>query len=670
MNISAAQIKNLKAAVATGLRSFYRPPILTCSEYADQHFYMSSESSYTEGRWESLPFQVGILNAMGNDQIITLNLMKSARVGYTKMLMANSAYKVEHKKRNVLIYQPRDTQAKTFMKKHVETAIRDIPVWRKLAPWLGRKHKDSTLEDKIFTNGKTLMVRGGTAAANYREISTDDVIYDELAGFDESIEHEGNATSLGDTRVELSMFPKSIRGSTPKVLGTCQIEKACSESPHFFKFNLPCPHCGELQELRWGGATEKFGIKWLRDSEGNQDPSTAYYLCEHCACCIENNQLDEMELDPRAIWICENTGIRTVDFIDFYDAVGNDISTPNNISIHVWSGYNSLNSWAKLVTEFYKAKGDREKMQTFVNTKMGLPWDEDNGERLEWEDLARRREMYPDNKVPEWVVYLTAGVDTQDDRYEGRVWGWGPGKECCLVDRFILNGDPASQVLLDKVCERLQKSYIRADGVRLDIGLTAWDSQGHYTDTVYSMSKKLGVMKVIPIQGANVYGKPIANFPRKKNRKGVYLTEVGTDNAKELIMSMLRIAPDPLVRKPGAIHLPLNESICDDAELQQLTAERKIAVRRNGRIVYRWDAGKRRNESLDCLVYAMAALYIAMERFGIDLEKMAQDNILAANDIDPDVQDRAQVESNKPHTESRSEQTNNWLGDTGTGGWL
>lgn len=666
MSISAAQIKNLKAAVAAGLRGFYRPPMLTCSEYADEHFYMSSESSYTEGKWESLPFQIGILNAMGNDQISVLNLMKSARVGYTKMLMANSAYKIEHKKRNVLIYQPRDAQAKTFMKKHVETAIRDIPVWRALAPWMGRKHKDSTLEDKIFTNGKTLMVRGGTAAANYREISTDDVIYDELAGFDESIEHEGNATSLGDTRIELSMFPKSIRGSTPKVLGTCQMEKACSESPHFFKFNLPCPHCGELQSLKWGGAEEAFGIKWRKNEKGEHDPSTAYYLCEHCGCCIENNQLDDMELHPSSIWICENTGIRTRDFIDFYDAEGNDITTPPNISIHIWSAYNSLNSWAKLVTEFLKAKGDKEKLQTFVNTKLGLPWDNDTGERVEWEDLKRRREMYPKGCVPDWVVYLTCGIDTQDNRYEGRVWGWGAGKEAALIDRFILHGDPADQVLKDKVAERIAKSYSRADGVILNIGVTCWDSGGHYTDDVYSMSKKLGVMRVIPVKGANVYGKPIANFPRKRTAKGVYLTEVGTDNAKELIMAMLRIDPDVDVRKSGAIHFPLNESVCDEVELQQLTAERKLPKRVDGRIVYRWDNQDRPNEALDCFVYALAALYIALEKFGINLDKLSHVKPIATTNSE-------QTAAEHKPTAKPKASANSWLNGGGggvSGGWL
>jgi phage terminase large subunit GpA-like protein len=660
MNISAAQINNLKAAVAAGLRSFYRPPMLTCSQYADQHFYMSSESSYTEGKWESLPFQIGILNAMGNDQIITLNLMKSARVGYTKMLMANAAYKIEHKKRNVLIYQPTDGIAKKFMKKHVETAIRDMPIWKALAPWIGRKHKDNTLEDKIFTNGKTLLVRGGTAAANYREHSVDDVIYDELSGFDESIEHEGNATSLGDTRIELSMFPKSIRGSTPKVLGSCQIEKACSESGYQFRFNLPCPHCFELQHLKWGGKTEPFGIKWQ-----GSDPSTAYYVCEHCACCIENNQLDDMELHPSAVWICENSGIRTKDFLDFYDSDGNDIITPSSVSIHIWSAYNSLNSWAKLVTEFYKAKGDKEKLQTFVNTKLGRPWDNDNGERIEWEDLGRRREMYLNGNMPDWVVYLTAGVDTQDDRYEGRVWGWGAGKECALIDRFILYGDPASQVLLDKVALRLNQSYPRNDGIVLSIGTTCWDSGGHYTDTVYSMSKKLGLFRVVPIKGANIYGKPIANFPRKRTNKGVYLTEVGTDNAKELIMAMMRTQPSVDTRTPGAIHLPLNDSICDDTELQQLTSERKLPTRRDGRIVYRWDAGGRRNEAIDCFVYALAALYIAIDRFGINLDALSK--VVTNKDDNPSLTD----ESPQPQKPKKAP-ANNWLngGSVKSGGWL
>lgn len=663
MTICRVQISNLQQQVRAGLRSLYRPPMLTATEWADENFYLSSESSYQEGRWKTLPFQVAILNAMGNDVIRTVNLMKSARVGYSKLLMAATGYFSEHKKRNILLFQPTDTAAEGFMKAHVESAIRDIPVWHHLAPWLGRKHRDNTLDTKRFTNGKQLWVVGGKAAKNYREKSVDSVLYDELAAFDEDVEKEGSPTFLGDKRIEGSVFPKSIRGSTPKIRGQCQMEKAAGESPHEFYFYLPCPHCGEMQKLRWGGKDEHFGIKWDAGK-----PETAYYQCEHNACVIRNQSLMDMQEDPRAEWRCEKSGLRTKNGYDFYLANGDIAPTPDCVAFYIWTAYSPFTTWRQIVTDFYKAKDDQSKLKTFVNTTLGETWDEDQGERLEWEDLKRRREMFPAGKVPTWAVYLTAGVDTQDDRYEGRVWAWGVGDECALVDRFIIYGEPDSQIIKDKVAERLNQSYARADDLMLQIGIICWDSGGHYTDTVYSMSKKMGLMRVIPVKGANVYGKPISNFPRKRNSKGVYLTEVGTDNAKELIYSRLKKQPDLNHRTPGAIHLPMNDDICDDEELKQLTAERKIAERKNGTTVYRWSSGGRRNEALDCLVYAMAALDIAKSRMGISLEKLAADLAPKPQQPEGDTEEPPPEQPPVPQKPQR-QSANSWLGNTG-GGWL
>lgn len=113
--------------VRQGLLGLYRPEPLTAVEWGDRHFYLSSESSYHEGRWTTLPFQVAILNAMGSDEIRTVNVVKSARLGYTKMLMAAAGYLLEHKKRNILTFSPTDTVAEGFMKSHVETMVRDVP---------------------------------------------------------------------------------------------------------------------------------------------------------------------------------------------------------------------------------------------------------------------------------------------------------------------------------------------------------------------------------------------------------------------------------------------------------------------------------------------------------------------------------------------------------------
>lgn len=615
MSISTAQIESLSDAVTAGLSTLIRQAPQTPVEWADENFYLSSESSYQEGRWETLAFQVAILNAMGNDEIRTVNVIKSARVGYSKMLLAAAAYQVEHKRRNILFLVPTDGSAAGFMKSQIETMIRDVPAVRDLAPWYGVKHRDNTLDTKRFSHGKQLWCRGGAAAKNYRELSADTVIYDELAAFDDDIEKEGSPTFLGDKRIEGSTFPKSIRGSTPKIKGTCQIEAAASESPHLMRLHIPCPHCGTEQHLVWGGKDCAYGIKWESGS-----PQNAWYECAANNCKVLQHEMQEQHAKGR--WICEKTGINTRDGIDYFDEAGEILPTPETLTFHVWTAYSPFTTWGRIVLDFYKAKGDISKLKTFTNTTLGETWEEDQGERVEWETLYGRREVYP--QVPTAGLVLVGGIDTQDDRYEGRVWAIGRGEEKWLVDRWILNGDPASEELRRKVGVKLHQLYTRADGLSMKVERWCWDSGGHYTDEVYAESRKHGVQWVIPIKGANVYGKPIANFPRTRTKGSrVYLTEVGTDNAKELIYNRLKLQPQPGISVPGCIHLPANDEICDEDELKQLTAETKRLKIEKGQRVYRWDAGGRRNEALDCLVYALAALRISQQRFGLDLDALA-----------------------------------------------
>ncbi len=84
MNISNSQVNRLRHFVRAGLRSLFRPEPQTAVEWADANYYLPKESAYQEGRWETLPFQRAIMNAMGSDYIREVNVVKSARVGYPK----------------------------------------------------------------------------------------------------------------------------------------------------------------------------------------------------------------------------------------------------------------------------------------------------------------------------------------------------------------------------------------------------------------------------------------------------------------------------------------------------------------------------------------------------------------------------------------------------------
>ncbi|EEU5470403.1 phage terminase large subunit family protein [Escherichia coli] len=611
----AQKAANAAGAIATGLVSLNIPVPLTTVQWADQHYYLPKESSYTPGQWETLPFQVAIMNSMGNDRIRTVNLIKSARVGYTKMLLGVEAYFIEHKSRNSLLFQPTDSAAEDFMKSHVEPTIRDVPVLLELAPWFGRKHRDNTLTLKRFSSGVGFWCLGGAAAKNYREKSVDVVCYDELSSFEPDVEKEGSPTLLGDKRIEGSVWPKSIRGSTPKIKGFCQIEKAANESAHFMRFYVPCPHCGEAQYLKFGDDTTTFGLKWEKGK-----PETVYYLCEHNGCVIRQSELDQT--DGR--WICDNTGMWTRDGLTFYSAGDEEIPPPRSISYHIWTAYSPFTTWVQIVYDWLDALKDPNGVKTFINTTLGEPYEEAVAEKLSFELLLEKVCHY-DAQVPLRVVYLTAGIDSQKNRYEIYVWGWAPGEEAFLIDKQIIMGRPEDEDTLKRVDAVIRKKYRHADGTEISISRVCWDTGGIDQDIVYQRSRKHGTFFVLPIKGASVYGKPVITMPKKRNQRGVFLCEVGSDTVKEMLYARFAL---PVVSAsevaPYTFRFPDNPDIFSDVEAKQLVAEELVEKVVNGRVKLQWDARKRRNEALDCLVYAYAALRISVQRWQLDLDALAR----------------------------------------------
>ncbi len=615
MNISEKQLNNMMTAVSVALRPLVRVVPMTAVEWADQYYYLPKESSYGDGEWKTLPFQVAIMNCMGNDQVRTVNLIKSARVGYTKMLLGVTGYFIEHKSRNSLLFQPTDSAAEDFMKSHVEPTIRDVPCLKKLSPWLGRKHRDNTLTLKRFSSGVGFWCLGGAAAKNYREKSVDVVCYDELSSFEPDVEKEGSPTLLGDKRIEGSVWPKSIRGSTPKIKGSCQIEKAANESAHFMRFYVPCPHCGEAWYLKFGDDATPFGLKWEKGK-----PETVYYLCEHNGCVIRQSELDQ----THGRWICEKTGMWTRDGLTFYSADNEEIPAPRSITFHIWTAYSPFTTWVQIVYDWLDALKDPNGVKTFINTTLGEPYEEAVAEKLSFELLLEKVCHYG-AQVPLRVVYLTAGIDSQKDRYEIYVWGWAPGEEAFLIDKQIIMGRPEDEDTLKRVDAVIRKKYRHADGTEISISRVCWDTGGIDQDIVYQRSRKHGTFFVLPIKGASVYGKPVITMPKKRNQRGVFLCEVGSDTVKEMLYARFAL---PVVSAseaaPYTFRFPDNPDIFSEEEARQIVAEELVEKVVNGRVKLLWDKKGRRNEALDCLVYAYAALRVSVQRWQLDLEALAR----------------------------------------------
>ncbi|MFM2476372.1 phage terminase large subunit family protein [Celerinatantimonas sp. MCCC 1A17872] len=611
---------------------------MTGVEWADKYFRLPEGSSQIAGQWVTQPLQVALLNMMTNDAIKLMAIKKSARLGYTKMVVAAMLYLAEHKKRSTVFYQPVDDESDAFVVDEVDAPIAEMPIIQRIFPDWNVKSENNKVSKKVMV-GSTLDFRGATSPGNFRRLTKQVVIGDEVNAWPLEVgkkgKGEGNPVKLAMQRIKGASFPKAIFGTTPTVTGNSHIANILADCDLVFRFYLPCPHCGTEQVLEFGFQDGEFlahGLLWNESAQTiERKARSAFYRCQNpeCGQCFHYADLTKMEEQGR--WMAEDF-TWTRDGIHFFNAENEATPAPKALGIEINALYSlNLDGWGEIVDEWLRAEGKPANERAFINTVLGLDYEDNSGDKLDHEVLLARRTKYS-AQVPDDVLCLTGGIDSQRNRYECYVWGWSEGEEPWLVDRVICMGAYDDEETLALVDDAIQAAYQKADGTILNVSRWCWDTGGIDPDIVNNRSKKHGLFRVIPIKGANVYGKPVANFPIKRNKKGVYHTEIGTDTAKDLLnMKLQRLVAN---QETGIVHLPLDDGICDEIVCQQLTAERLIEKSVNGKTVLRWDNEGRRNEATDCLVYALAALRISMSRFGYKLTPLTTTHATDSIDLE------------------------------------
>ncbi|MER2528056.1 MAG: terminase gpA endonuclease subunit [Candidatus Competibacter denitrificans] len=589
--------KPIAIATRKGLAAFRKPSPLLLSEWAARHFYLSPESSYVEGRWQAYPYQIPIMNAIGNDDIQAVTLMKSARVGYTKMILAAMAYFATHKRRNQCVWQPVDDDADEFVKTEIDTMIRDVPAVQAVFPWYNVKSKHNTLRQKTFL-GSILHIRGGKSAKNYRRLTLSVAYQDEADGFDADIEQEGPPDKLIEKRLEGATFKKLVCGSTPTLEDTSIIARRIKQADGIYRYHIPCPHCGEQQTLQWGGKHEGMGFKWLPNQ-----PETVAHLCPYCAATFTQN--DYLQAWEQGIYR-DDAGNWTADGVLFFDAAGQRIPAPRHIGFHVWTAYSPQATWAEIVRDWIRSKHDPSQQRFFINTTLGETWKE-QVERTNAETLLARRENYGPDRLPARILYLTAGADVQEDRLEIAIYGWRQDSkdappEAWLVEKRVIRASPALLAAWTDLDSVLLDTWRTEDGRTLRVGAGCIDSGGHHTAQVYAFCESRTGRHIYATkgkEGVRPIWPPKASKSKKYNAK-VWL--VGADSAKDAIYARLRNTE----MGPGYIHFPTH---ADKDFFSQLTSEQVRIKLIKGRRVREWFLPKgKRNEDLDCAALALAAL--------------------------------------------------------------
>ena len=601
----------VRAAVARGLEALKTPEPLTLHQWAERHFYLSAESSQGEKKWVSYPYQRGLLCMMGDDHIEEVDILKSARTGYTKMLLASVAFGAQHKRRNQCLWQPTDADSDEFCKAEIEPMLRDVKVMKGVFPDHMRKSKANTLNMKKFL-GSLLFLKGGTSAGNYRRMTLQTVYADEFSAFDQKIEKSADPWTLMWKRLEGATWPKAIVGSTPRLKGMDHTERRFLAAQARMRFRVECPSCGVEHPLQWGGPDVQHGFKWdAHDPEG-----TVHHVCPHCH--HKLTQAQYLRIWHAGLWVsdCGNYRCHALEDGNYFwtDGAGCKLMTPpRHVGAHVWTAYSPQTTWAVIVREFLHAlaafkAGDRGAMEGFKNETLGETWEEEV-EKADSHELQRRAEAYPLRRVPVGGLDLVAGVDTQDKWWAVTVLAIGRNGQTWVVDYVEFDGNPGDERDWEaKLWPYLQTTFYHWHGAPMRISATAIDTGGNHTHIAYNFCRARSAERVFAIKGDSAEGKPIkgkasvvdVNHKGRVIKRGLKLWWVGTDTAKDLIFSRLTLK-DP---GPGYVHF---SQALTSGYFEGLTSEVRRQVRTTTGVKHRWMKVRDRNEPLDTFVYALFA---------------------------------------------------------------
>lgn len=593
-----AQFASMEDVEQRARETWRPPPRLSLSQWADEHFYLSAESAATPGRWHTLPYQREIMDVITDPRVTYVSVMKSARVGYTKIIDAAIGYHIHHDPCSILAVQPTLDDAKGYSKEEIAPMLRDCPalsrvVFEDTEEKIGPKDSGNTILHKRYPGGVLSMV-GANSGAGFRRISRRVVVFDEVDAYPLSAGSDGDPVKLGTKRAEYFHNRKIIAGSTPLLEGVSRIAKLFAEGDGR-RYYVPCPECGHMDFLVF--REQPSGGHWLHFDP--KAPDGAHFVCSKNGCVIEHHH--KRTMIERGEWRA---------------------ARPFNghASFHIWAAYSySPNAtWADLAKRFLAAKDDPEELKTFVNTELGECWQE-RGEAPDWQRLHLRSGEYDAGTVPDGVDFLTAGVDVQRDRWVYEVVGWNiKTMQSWSIQADVIRGNPSRAEDWAMVDALLNTQYPLVRGGLMGITTLAVDS-GDQTQQVYAWGRAHDRTRVLAVKGKgekDQRGGVMISLPSKVDLRlngqrvsnGYQVWPVVVSIAKTELYGWLRMArpEDGQPYPQGWCHFPEYPQ----EYFKQLTAEQLVKVRdeRTGRDSYEWHKlPGRENHWLDCRVYARAA---------------------------------------------------------------
>lgn len=543
------------------------PEQITVSEWAEEYRVLDTKSSAMPGAWSNsvAPYLTGIMDEFNNYETEEIIFCKPTQVGGTEALQNMIGYIVMQDPSPTMIVYPTDVLAKSISENRLQPMFRSTPELKK-------KYDENSSVLELQFEGMYISLVGSNSPSGLASKPIRFLMMDEVDKYPGASNKEADPIKLARERTKTFHNRKIYITSTPTVKNghIWKAKESADIEKHYF---VPCPHCGEYIEFKFSNIRfpDEEGMSYVDRAE------LSAYVCQKCGCIISDN--DKHSMLRLGEW-------RTVRRSTKY---------ARTVAFWINTLYSPFVRWSQIAKEFLTSKDDPEQFQNFVNSWLAEPW-EDTKLKTNAELVMERQTELPALVVPSWAKMLTAGVDVQENSLYWTIRAWGD----FLTSQNIAHGQALSFEEIDRV---MNLEYYTEEGTPFIVRLCLVDS-GDQTDMVYDFCV-LHSDWALPVKGsshAQLSHYKLSKINREgSSANGMTLVLVDGGKYKDMIAGRMQ--------KPNGKGSWMVYEGCDEEYAQQVTAEHKVNVKKNGVVRQEWQQKYSHgdNHLLDCEVYALAA---------------------------------------------------------------
>lgn len=576
MTVNLQEIVGINAAapriLAAMARAIAPRERISVSEWADKHRVLSRKGSAKPGRWVTArnpPLREIMDCFSAYSPVHEVVAMLPIQFGKSDGIVMNVVgYSMTNNPGPIMVALPGEVALNKFINQKLNPAFEETPAMREALASTASRDTANQRAFKEFEGGQIYVEHAGNPL-RLKSTSVKILINDEHSQLAAALKMDDPEAMLEG---RLSAFPgtyKRLDISTPDVAGVCRTEARWLKSDQR-RYYVPCPECGHRQYLKWSG------LHW------NEDATACWYVCEDCGSCIEEHHKTQMI--EQGGWVPGKPGapIRGYHINALYYPFG---LGPR---------------WLRLVHMWLDAQGDPAKLKTFINDRLAETFEDPAMRAVKHNLIADRAEPIPLRLAPPWVLAVTAGVDTQDNRLPVIITGWGRGMSSWILDYVELPGDPNDEAVWLSLVELINRPIQSQLGGLLRVEALLQDGAGHRTEAVKAFVRRKLLRRHLIGFGAAQNNAPVLNKGKLQDinwrgqvdKKGITVHQVGTVGIKHLLYGRLSADAD----KPADSRMVRFSNDLPNEFFEGLVSE--VYDPRKNRFEKR--RGGARNEPLDC----------------------------------------------------------------------